>query len=108
MTTPDSIRNRFDIMLDEYQRLHPIITKDPQRLFDVGQRRTLYFRQRGLCSWCGRKMSFNLSSGHHIVAHSKGGKTGDLSNAVLLHENCHKQVEKRISKGKEPTFVVDE
>lgn len=105
MTTPDSIRKRFDIMLDEYNRLHPLIIKDPKRLFDVEQKRNLYFRQEGLCLWCGRKMSFNYSSGHHIFAHSKGGKTDDLSEAVLLHENCHRQVEKQISKGKEPVFI---
>ena len=108
MTTPDSIRKRFDIMLDEYERLHPIIIKDPQRLLDVEQKRTLYFRQGGLCPWCRRKMSFKYSSGHHIFAHSKGGKTGDLSNAVLLHENCHRQVEKQIGKGKELAFTFDE
>lgn len=108
MTTPDSIRKRFDIMLEEYNRLHPIIIKDPQRLFDVEQKRTLYFRQKGLCPWCRRKMGFNYSSGHHIFAHSEGGKTEDLSKAVLLHENCHRQVEKQISKGKKPTFIFDE
>jgi len=104
MTTPDSIRKRFDIMLDEYNRLHPLIIKDPKRLFDVEQKRNLYFRQKGRCPWCGRRMSFSYSSGHHILAHAKGGKTDDLSKAILLHENCHKQVEKQISKGKEPIF----
>ena len=108
MTTPDSIKKRFDIMLEEYERLHPIIIKDPQRLFDIEQKRTLYFRQKGICPWCNRKMGFNYSSGHHIFAHSKGGKTEDLSKAVLLHENCHRQVEKQISKGKEPAFILDE
>ena len=51
------------------------------------------------------KMSFSLSSGHHILQHSEGGKTADLSKAVLLHENCHKYVEKQVSKGKQPVFL---
>lgn len=105
MTTSDSISKRFDIMLSEYNRLHPIIMKDPKRLFDVEQKRTLYFRQQGQCAYCGRKMSFSLSSGHHILQHSEGGKTADLSKAVLLHENCHKYVEKQVSKGKQPVFL---
>jgi len=105
MTTSDSIRKRFDIMLSEYDRLHPIIMKDPKRLFDADQKRTLYFRQKGLCAWCGRKMSFSFTSGHHIFAHSKGGVTDDLSKAVLLHETCHKQVEKRVNRGEQPTFL---
>ena len=108
MTTPESIKKRFDILLSEYNRLHPIITKDPQRLYDTEQKRTLYFRQKGKCPWCGKKMRFSFTSGHHIFAHAEGGVTGDLSKAVLLHENCHKQVEKQISKGKEPVFIFAE
>lgn len=105
MTTSDSISTRFDIMLKEYNRLHPIIMKDPKRLFDTEQKRTLYFRQKGLCAWCGRNMSFSFTSGHHIFAHSKGGVTDDLSKAVLLHENCHRQVEKRVNRGEQPVFL---
>ncbi len=105
MTTPESIKKRFDIILSEYNRLHPTIMKDPKRLYDTEQKRTLYFRQKGKCAWCGRTMSFSFTSGHHIFAHGEGGVTDDLSKAVLLHENCHKQVEKRISKGEEPIFM---
>jgi hypothetical protein len=105
MTTPESIKKRFDILISEYNRLYPIIMKDPQRLYDTEQKRTLYFRQKGKCPWCGRNMSFSFTSGHHIFAHAEGGVTDDLSKAVLLHENCHKQVEKQISKGKEPVFI---
>lgn len=105
MTTPESIRKRFEIILGEYQRFHPIIIKDPDRLFNVEQKRNLYFRQKGLCAFCGKRMVFSLTSGHHVIAHSKGGKTDDLSKAVLLHENCHKKVEKQINKGKEPVFL---
>ncbi len=105
MTTSESLKKRLEIMLIEYDRLNKIIIKDPQRLFDVEQKRTLYFRQKGLCGYCGRKMIFRLTTGHHIIAHSKGGITADLRKAVLLHENCHKQVEKQILKGKEPVFM---
>jgi len=105
MTTSESLNKRLEIMLVEYNRLNIIITKDPKRLFDVEQKRTLYFRQKGLCGYCGRKMVFSLSSGHHIIAHSKGGRTSDLDKSVLLHEHCHKQVEKQISKRKAPVFL---
>jgi 5-methylcytosine-specific restriction endonuclease McrA len=50
-------------------------------------------------------MVFRLTTGHHIIAHSKGGKTADLDKAVLLHENCHKQVERQVNKGNEPVFL---
>jgi len=102
MTTPESIKKRFEIMLDEFTRLQPWIAKDKERLHDAEQKRTLYFRQKGLCAKCGKVMDFRVSSGHHIVAHSKGGQTDDLSKACLLHEHCHQQIEKQISKGIEP------
>jgi len=105
MTTSESLNKRLEIMLAEYDRLNTIITKDPKRLFDVEQRRTLYFRQQGLCGYCGRKMVFSIATGHHIIAHSKGGITADLDKSVLLHENCHKIIEKQILKGKNPVFL---
>ncbi|MFC1979935.1 HNH endonuclease [Chloroflexota bacterium] len=105
MTTSESLNKRIEIMLVEYDRLNTIITKDPNRLFDVEQKRTLYFRQKGSCGYCGRNMVFSLATGHHIIAHSKGGRTADLDKSVLLHENCHKQVEKQIFKGKDPVFL---
>jgi len=105
MTTSESLNKRLEIMLVEYDRFNTIITKDPKRLFDVEQKRTLYFRQKGLCGYCGRNMVFSLSTGHHIIAHAIGGETADLDKSVLLHGNCHRQVEKLIAKGKEPIFL---
>ncbi|MFC1967184.1 HNH endonuclease family protein [Chloroflexota bacterium] len=104
MTTQESIKKRLEIMLREYDRLHPIIIKDPDRLFDVEQKRTLYFRQKGVCGLCGKKMIFRRTTGHHIIRHSKGGRTEDIDKAVLLHEHCHTRVEKLIDKGKTPIF----
>ncbi|MDP2730261.1 MAG: DUF262 domain-containing protein [Dehalococcoidales bacterium] len=105
MTTSESLKKRLEIMLLEYDRLNTIIIKDSQRLFDVAQKRDLYFRQKGLCGYCGRKMIFRLGTGHHVIAHSEGGRTADLDKSVLLHENCHRQVEKLILKAKEPVFL---
>lgn len=105
MTTPDSVKKRFDIMLREYNRMYPFITKDSQRLFDIEQKRIMYFRQKGLCGYCGKKMLFRVSSGHHIVAHNEGGSSRDLEKAVLLHETCHQHVERQINKGNVPVFL---
>ena len=43
-------------------------------------------------------MVFKGSSADHMVAHSKGGKTSDLSSAQLLHERCHRKVEEERAK----------
>lgn len=94
MTTPESIKNRFEIILKEYNRLKPYLEKDPQRYYDEEQKRVLYFRQKGLCLRCGKPMDFSNSSADHIIEHSKGGSTSDLSHAQLLHERCHRLEEK--------------
>jgi hypothetical protein len=95
MTLSDSIKQRFELILSEYKRLHPYLEKDRDRLHDVEQKRVLYFRQRGLCTVCGKKMVFQATSAHHVIAHAEGGRTDDLTNAMLIHEKCHKRIEKR-------------
>ena len=94
MTTPESIRNRFEMIIGEFSRLKPFIEKDPQRYHDEEQKRILYFRQGGLCVHCGKPMDFRKSTADHMVSHGAGGKTSDLSLAQLLHERCHRNLEK--------------
>jgi hypothetical protein len=104
MTTPESLKTRFQIMIDEYNRLNSLIITDKNRLFDSEQKRILYFRQKGLCGFCGNKMIFDVTTGHHIIKHSQGGSTDDLDKAVLLEEKCHRKIEKQIAKGQVPIF----
>ena len=99
-TSPISLKKRFQIILDEFKRLMPYIEKDPERFHDTEQKRILYFRQEGKCLECGRNMNFKISSAHHGIAHRSGGKTNDLSNAMLLHNNCLVRLEKRLNKTK--------
>jgi len=94
MTTPDSIKNRLEMILNEFKRLKPFIEKDPQRYHDEEQKRALYFKQKGLCSLCNMPLDFRNSSSDHIVSHSKGGRTADLDQAQLLHCRCHEKLEK--------------
>lgn len=100
MTLADSIKERFILLLTEYKRLKPYIEKDQDRLHDIEQKRILYFRQRGLCQVCGKQMLFQTSSSHHVIAHSEGGHTDDLTQAMLIHERCHKRIEKAKKKAK--------
>jgi hypothetical protein len=99
-TTAESIEKRFDMVLKEYNRIKPFIIKDKKRLFDEDQKRTLYFRQKGLCAECDKPLKFEISSAHHGVAHSAGGKTDDLENAKLLHEKCHRMLENKLKSEK--------
>ena len=99
-TTADSITARFEFLLKEFKRMCPYIEKDKDRLHDTEQKRTLYFRQKGICPECSKKFRFEEGTSHHIVAHSKGGKTDDLEKANLLHKKCHEKLEKKIENAK--------
>jgi len=98
MTTASSFRNRLDIMLNEFDRLHPIILKDEQRLHDIEQKRILFFRQKGICPECEKSLEFRKAEAHHEIAHAAGGKTDDLDHALLVHSRCHRRIEKRLKK----------
>lgn len=102
MTTPDSFRNRLDIMLSEFKRLNPMILADKQRLHDIEQKRILFFRQQGLCPECKKPLEFKTASAHHEITHSSGGKTDDLNHAQLVHVRCHMKIEKRQKKKNDP------
>jgi hypothetical protein len=102
LTTPESIKARLQILIEEFDRLHGIIIKDTKRLHDTEQKRILFFRQQGLCVLCKKPLEFKASSSHHVVAHGQGGKTDDLNQAVLLHERCHANFEASIKKKSQP------
>ncbi|MCJ7497176.1 MAG: DUF262 domain-containing protein [candidate division Zixibacteria bacterium] len=97
-TTADSIKYRFNFILEEFKRLQPFIQKDKQRLLDIEQKRILFFRQKGICPECNQKIDFRKSSAHHVIAHRDGAKTEDLDSAALLHEKCHRKLEKKLGK----------
>jgi hypothetical protein len=98
MTTSESFKDRLVIMLEEFNRLSPIILADKKRLHDIEQKRILFFRQQGICPECGKGLEFKTASAHHEIAHSSGGKTDDLTHAKLVHVSCHEKIEKRIKK----------
>jgi hypothetical protein len=105
LTTPESIKSRLTILVEEFDRLHGVIIKDTQRLHDTEQKRILFFRQQGLCAHCKKQLDFKNSTSHHIIAHSSGGQTSDLDQAVLLHEKCHSNIESGLRKNKnQPTL----
>ena len=57
-----------------------------------GQLVRLWYEQEGLCPICDWKITkesgWNI---HHIIWRSKGGNDG-MTNCVLLHPECHRQV----------------
>ena len=83
--------NPYDLAFEEYfeQRLERVWRESMK-----GQRKVLmlWLRQQQCCAMCRQRITkttgWNI---HHIVERVKGG--GDeLSNLVLLHPNCHRQL----------------
>jgi RNA-directed DNA polymerase len=53
---------------------------------------SLWLSQNGICPICRQKITKQTGwHSHHIVWQTHGGIDG-ISNRVLLHPNCHKQV----------------
>lgn len=103
-TSPESIEFRFKFIKKRFEDYIPFIQKDPKRLHDIEQKRTLFYRQKGLCNECKKQIDFRIDgSAHHILAHKDGGQTDDIENAVLLHEKCHSNLESRILKEQKNT-----
>lgn len=96
--------NPYDPEWEEYfeERLR-LTMKDNLK----GRRRLLYlwWVQDGKCPNCGehitRETGWHL---HHILPKAQGG-TDAMSNLVILHPNCHRQVHSR-NKGELPASVI--
>lgn len=100
-TSADSIEYRFSFLNERFKSYIPYIQKDKKRLHDIEQKRTLFYRQNGICPECKNQIDFRTDgSAHHILAHKDGGITDDLENAVLLHERCHINLERKLLKQK--------
>lgn len=65
----------------------------------------LWLEQHGMCSVCNQKMTDETGwDDHHIIWKSHGGGN-ELTNRVLLHPNCHRQIHNQgITVGK-PRFA---
>lgn len=65
--------------------------------------RGLWLRQRGICPICQQKITKQTGwHSHHVVLRSLGGHDG-ITNRVLLHPNCHRQLHAKVS-GNEAAF----
>jgi 5-methylcytosine-specific restriction endonuclease McrA len=90
----DTIRRRHTSFLTEMFKKLDIVTKDTKRDFDALEKEIIYGRDGGSCKnpKCKRPddhfVPFDEAEFHHIVEHSKGGKT-ELRNGILVCSDCH-------------------
>lgn len=67
--------------------------RDTARSFSELQRKTVFFRDREVCQWCrmngsSRGVPWDESEIHYVSPHGDGG-SADVSNAALVHKECH-------------------
>ena len=67
---------------------------------------TLWMSQSGECLLCKQPLEIGDLHIHHLIERCKGGKEV-VSNEVLLHDTCHKQVHSREIKLVKPGSVPD-
>ena len=60
------------------------------RAFDDKTKTTVYSRQNGICSVCGRHFDIKEMEADHIVPRSKGGRT-TIDNCQMLCKSCNRR-----------------
>lgn len=91
--TAEIIRIRHAFMLAELYPKLKIVSRDPNRRFDLLEREVVWNRDRGRCQNpdCirpDRRVPFREATVHHIIEHTAGGST-NLRNGVLICPECH-------------------
>lgn len=72
----DSLKKRFDIILPKFLEFNPkLVSKDPKRDFDDWEKLAIYWRDKGVCQLCGKRITFEKGTADHIKPHSEGGTT---------------------------------
>lgn len=94
----DTIGLRHAFFMDWIQQKAQFVSKDEKRGFDWIERQYVYLKADGRCAYSSEdfcrddsRMPFDVANIHHVLAHSKGGRT-ELSNAVLTHRACNTKV----------------
>ncbi|MBP1151478.1 RNA-directed DNA polymerase [Methylocaldum sp. RMAD-M] len=83
--------NPYDSAFDDYFSKR-LAARMLQTLKDRRRLRWLWLFQEGTCPVCSQKITVETGWHlHHVLPRRLGG-TDAMSNLVLLHENCHRQV----------------
>ncbi len=80
---------RHSFYVSEMLAAMPItVRKDSRRQFTEESRELVYLQQRMLCAVCRGSVRWEDAEIHHVEEHQQGGRTS-LSNAALVHKECH-------------------
>jgi len=73
--------------------LKNLIPLDPKREYTQEERIVIFRMYDEKCQRCGKKLSMDAFQVHHKIPWTKGGQA-TLENALLLCEQCHKEMHK--------------
>ena len=95
-----TIRLRHVFFVEEMLELLNPKKLDEKRVLSNFERQTVFFRDEGICQWSRmkghpRRVLWNEAEIHHVIPHSKGGKT-DIRNSALVHPDCHPKSEQDV------------
>jgi len=93
--TKENFKRKFELILQEFEKLEDHVKKDTQRFPTLGQTLRVYYRDDRTCQFCGKRVKFDDISIDHIDPHCTGGPT-DIKNLRLVHKGkCHDKLEKQ-------------
>ena len=89
----NTIRRRHAFFSEEMLKLLSPRKLDTNRSFSELQRKTVFFRDMEVCQWCrmngnSHRVPWDECEIHHVSPHGEGGTT-EVSNAALVHRECH-------------------
>ncbi len=89
----NTIGQRHAFFTEEMLKLLSPTKKDKNRSFSDLERRTIFYRDMGLCQWCwmsenDHNVPWEECEFHHVTPHADGGPTS-IQNGVLVHRDCH-------------------
>lgn len=97
--TTENMAEKFKILSKTFFNNFPNLKlTDDSRGFDIGQKIAIYYKDKELCFFCGKKVKWENAEFHHKKFHCNGGLTV-ISNGKLAHEICHKKYHRK--KGKQ-------
>jgi len=93
-TSRESISFRHKVILTRFLTYAKnLVPLDPRREYTEEERIVIFRMNGGRCQRCGEKLRVNNFHIHHRVPWAKGGQT-TLENALLLCEQCHRELHK--------------
>lgn len=90
--TTEYLKKRFDTILEKFLEQVPRLElRARTRLFDYGQKLTIFAKYDGKCYFCSEKVNFGDAVFHHIKFYERDNGPTIVENGALAHPDCHRR-----------------